>query len=62
MDYVKGLIPVRLNGELCTIPGFLSIACTSGSGFVFVFLQRDTTELKILSLNGTAFKQLPECL
>jgi hypothetical protein len=40
MDYVKGFIPVRLNGELCTIPGFLPIACTSGSGFVCAFFAR----------------------
>jgi hypothetical protein len=30
--------------------------------FCLCFLQGDTIKLKILSLNRTAFKQLPECL
>jgi hypothetical protein len=62
MDYVKGFILVRSNGEFCTIPGFLPIACTFGFGFVYAFWQGDTIELKIPSLNGTVFKQLLECL
>ncbi len=37
MDYVKGFILVRSNGELYTIPGFLPITCTFRFGFVYVF-------------------------
>jgi len=60
LDYVNGFIPVRSNGEFYTIPSFLPITCTSGFGFVYVFWQGDTIELRISSLNGIAFKQLPE--
>jgi hypothetical protein len=56
MDYVKGFIHVRSNGEFCTILSFLPIACTFGFGFVYAFWQRDTTKLKFSSLNGIAFK------